>query len=633
MPHSWNQIAKFYSFKPHLLISIFKSNGLVRLLKFALLCSLFSLLQTEINAQSEQSDYLKGKQYFSEGNYTFAMDYFRRIAGSNQDHLFTAYASFYYGLSAYLNGDIANAKAMWLQMDSKNKDWKQIKEVHYWLSQLYYQENDYAQGTYFAKKSGMDQSLSLMRNHLTNLDSMSLLQHLQDRFPDDKIIAQTLADKINEQPMSERNFQLLNELVNQFNLSKEHYGLPEIGESKIKPSYNVAVLLPFMFEDLNYTLRVERNKFVMELYAGIIKAADTLNSEGIYLNILPYDTKRSTEITEAIFELPEMKSMDLIIGPLFPGPLKVANDFSFKHQINMMNPLISNAESIQNNPFSFLFKASMETQALVAAELAIDSIDNKYAMVFYENNERDSLSAYTYSQRIQEAGFEVLVNAAVVDTTVRQAYDLLTEKYEVGYTKEQVDSIYLLDEERYIKERKSNIKKDSIEYYEEFFTLAPDSIGHIYVASSNALFASNFISALSIRADSTQLIGRGNWKFFPTLTLEEMERLDIYFIDAEYLDYRSAAYVDFRNFYLKYYKAEPSFNAIIGYEMMYYVGTMLEKYGHYFQKGNPAVGYVAGQLLQGTAFNFRNSNQYVPITILLNAEQKVINPKKNGQNQ
>lgn len=604
-----------------------------RLLKFALLYPLFSLLAGQAMAQDEQSEYLKGKQYFSEENYVFAMDYFRRLAGDAQSHAFKEYAAYYYALSAYRNGDTTNAKAMWLQMDAKNGDWKQIREVHYWLADLYFGEKNYSKGVFYAKKSGLKESEVLMKQSLVEVDSLPLLQHVQALYPDDEIIARIVADRVNAQPMSERNFQLLNELVNEFDLNKATYGLPEIGESELKSSYNIAVLLPFMFDDLSYTAKVERNKFVMELYAGMMMAVDTLNSEGAYLNVFPYDTKRNTEITEAIFEKPEMKSMDLIVGPLFPGPSRVANDFSFENQINMINPLISNSSAIQNNPFSFLFKADTETQALAAAQLAIDSIKNKYAMIFYENNERDSLNAYTYSQRIQEAGFEVLVNAAVTDTTVRQAYDLLTEKYEVSYTQKELDSVYALADGRYIKERKSVVVKDSVEYYEEFFNVAPDSIGHVYVASSKALFASNFISALAIRADSTQLIGRGNWKDFPTITLEEMERLGIYFVDPEFIDFTSDQFRIFRKEYLKAYKTEPSFNAVIGYEMMYYMGTMLKRYGHYFQKGNPEVGFMKGQLLQGTEYDFRNSNQYVPITILSNSEQKVVNPKQNGQNQ
>ena len=558
---------------------------------------------TQALAQDEQSDYLKAKQYFSEGNYRFAMDYFRRIASNNQEHAFQEYAAFYYGLSAYKNGDTSNAKAMWLQMDQENGAWKQIREVHHYLAEIYFAEGNFAQGVYYAKKSLLDESKALMKQSLMKVDSLPVLEELHDQFPDDEVIAKIVVDKINDQQMSDRNFQLLNQLVNQFDLNKAKYGLPEIGQSEMKTSYNVAILLPFMFEDLSYTARIERNKFVMELYSGMLMALDTLNQEGKYLNIFPYDTKRNSEITEAIFEKPEMKSMDLIVGPLFPGPLRVANNFSFENQINMINPLISNSDAIQNNPFSFLFKADTETQALAAAQLAIDSVKNKYAMIFYENNERDSLNAYTYSQRIQEAGFEVLVNAGVVDTTVRQAYDLLTEKYEVGYVKDQVDSVLALSipgSERYVKERKSSITKDSIEYYEEFFTLAPDSIGHVYVASSKALFASNFISALSVRADSTRLIGRGNWKEFPTLTLEEMERLGIYFIDPEYVDHTTEAFEKFRRNYMQLYKTEPSFNAIIGYEMMYYVGNMIKNFGHYFQKGNPEIGFVKGQLLQGT---------------------------------
>lgn len=591
------------------------------------------LLVLTANGQNEQSEYLKGKQYFSEGNYRFAMDYFRRLSGANQTHPFRDYAAFYYGLSAYHADETSNAKAMWLQMDQRNQDWPQIKEVYYWLSRLYFEEKDYLQGVHFAKKSRLDQSNALMQANLAKVDSIPVLKQIYEQYPDDVMIGKTLATAINERPISERNFGLLNELVNRFDLDVEKFGLPEIGETRMKSAYNIAVLLPFMFDDINNTYRVERNKFVMDLYAGMALAVDTLAKGTTTLNLFPYDTKRDAKITEEIFNLPEMKTMDLIVGPLFPEPLKVANDFSYANQINMVNPLITNSEVIRNNPFSFLFKASTENQALAAAEMTIDSIQNKYALVFYENNPKDSLNAYTYSQRIQEAGFEVLINAGVVDTTVRQAYDLLTEKYEEGYTKAQVDSILAVDNTCDIQERKSSITKDSIEYYQEFFTIAPDSIGHIYVASSKALFASSFISALSIRSDSTNLIGQGDWKDFPTLTFEEMERLGIYFVDPEYIDNESGAFRDFRNKYLKQYKTDPSTNAIMGYEMMYYLGTMMARYGHYFQKGHLAEGFVPGQLLQGTEFNFSNSNQYVPITIISDSKLKLVNPKQNGQNQ
>jgi hypothetical protein len=422
---------------------------------------------------------------------------------------------------------------------------------------------------------------------------------------------------------------LLDHIVRKFDFEKSDFGLFEIGDSQLKSSYNVAVLLPFMFGSLDNTTRVMRNKFVMELYQGILEAVDTLNTDVAFINVYPYDTKRSREVTKAIFDKEEMKAMDLIIGPLFPAPSQVANDFSFKNKINMINPLITNSDAIENNPYSFLFKADIQTQALVAAQFVIDSVENKNAFIFYENNPKDSLSAYTYSQKIQEAGFEVLINAGVVDTTVSQAYEMLTEKYEVGYTEDEVDSIRAIDEDYFIKERKSSITKDSIEYYEELFVLSPDSIGHIYVASSKALIASNFVSALSIRDDSTLLIGRGNWKGVSTLTYPEMERIGICFVDPNYIDEDAMSFIQYRNSYMEKYKVVPSMNVMIGYDMMYSIGNMLKVYGNYFQNGNSIEGFQKGQLLYGLEFNLANSNQYVPITVLSESKLKVVNKKDN----
>ena len=64
---------------------------------------------------------------------------------------------------------------------------------------------------------------------------------------------------------------------------------------------------------------------------------------------------------------------------------------------------------------------------------------------------------------------------------------------------------------------------------------------------------------------------------------------------------------------------------------MYYVGTMLKKYGSYFQKGNPEIGFRHGQLMYGTDFGIRNSNQYVPITKFSESKLILVNPKFNNE--
>ncbi|PIB34813.1 hypothetical protein BFP72_05035 [Reichenbachiella sp. 5M10] len=598
----------------------------MRLIKFGFLFFLplfFSL--GALRAQDNQATYEKAKDYFDQGEYTFAMEYFRQLTVGKPSHPYKDYAAFYYGLSAYKSGDLNTAKSMWLQMTMKNKGWNNMPDVYYWLAEVYFAESDLDNGCLYAVQSGLTVSDELMQAQLYKVDSVAELEKLHYEFPDNRIIGLILAKKIVSLPLSARNVVLLENVIDTFEFDREALGLVDVNESELKDTYKVAVLLPFMFDGLNDPRRTVRNRFIMDLYQGIEEAVKDLNKKEQKIELLAYDTRRDSSTTAQLLALPEMRGMDMIIGPLFPVPSKLVADFSFQYRINMINPLSTTSDVVGNNPFSFLFKSTVETQALAAAQLAIDSISNRSAMIFYEDNQKDSLSAYTYAQRIMEEGFEVVLLEAVTDTTVRSSYDLLTEKFEVEYTKQEADSIRREDDTRIIKEKRSIKEKDVQVYYEEFFRIAPDSIGHLYVASSKTLFASNYISAVEIRADSTKIIGRGEWRDSETLTFEEMERLGVYFVDPMYLDDDKYSYKAFRDRYTKKYRKLPAENALVAYDMMMSVGYLMVKYGNHFQTGTLDEGMVKGKIYNGLEYAGYNSNQRVPITRFDGAQLRIIN--------
>ncbi|MGL1889426.1 MAG: hypothetical protein OCD76_23125 [Reichenbachiella sp.] len=597
-------------------------------IKFGSLFFLAISLSFSSLGQTVQEDYLKAKDYFNSGEYSFAIEYFRQVSLVKENNSFVEYASFYYALSCYKDGQVNKAKSMWQQMSQKNSRWNNISEVYYWMAVVYFEEGDRSSGVLYASKANLSQADQLTQVELAKIQNVSELELLYYKFSDDVIVGSALADLIVKQPISARNIELLKIVVVKFELDTNYYLSNNIGESQIKDQYKVAVLLPFMFESLEKPSRTMRNKFVMDLYHGIEEAATQLNMSGEKILLYAYDTKRDSATTAGVLDMQELKSMDLIIGPLFPAPSQLVLDFSYKYKINTIHPLSTSSDIIGANPYSFLYKSSVETQALVAAQLAIDSVENKTAMVFYERNKKDSINAYTYAQKIQEEGFEIVAFMGVVDTTINTTYDLLTSKYEITYFEYQKDSILRIDSDRVIKERKSIKEKDVMEYYEEFFTIAPDSIGHIYVASTKALFASSYISALEIRNDSMVLIGRAEWRNVESLTFEEMERLGMYFIDPDYMRFHGGEYHKYQNMYLQKYKKSPSMNSIVGYELMYLIGNLMIDNGNYFQKSNIENGFVKGRLFQGVEYGPYNSNQYVPITKLVDSKLIIVNSKE-----
>lgn len=593
---------------------------------------LFFLYSTNLHAQTEQQKFLNGKQFLSEGKFNFAMESFKDLANPNAKHSFKEYASFYYALAAYKNRDYALARSMWLQMESKYPSWKQMPEVYNWLSELYYEEDDPIKGTYYAKKAGLKNDSGVLNHHLLALEDFTLLKEIYEQYPDDRGIASILAKAIVKQPLAEKDFKLIKTLSEDFDFSNTYFGLPDIGKSSKKGVYHVAVLLPFMFAGLDNTSRIERNKIIMDIYEGILQAAKELNVENEMIKIYPYDTRRDGVTTKRILGTAEVKKMDLIIGPLYPEPSKLTSQFCFSNKINMINPISSNSAVINNNPYSFLFKSTYEDQAVKVAKFAIDSFQTKKknAYVFFDSNEKDSLMAQLYADKISSDGFEVINKLRIDDEKIQDAYQLLTETYESMHTHEEADSIAKIPG-RLIKEGKIKIdvgnskeKEDSLYLYEERFIIEWDSIGHIYLASSKPLHASMFISAIEIRGDNISLIGRDDWLGYDMLTIDQLERLGVYFVSPDYTTQSSESFNKFRSDYQRVYKEDPNVNNMLGYELLMYTGHMMKKYGNYFQNGSLHEGFVEGKLFYGVDYKISNSNQVVPITQIIDSEVELV---------
>src|SRR5690606_1689525 len=130
--------------------------------------------------------------YFNNGDYAFAIDIFGKISKSGGK--LVDYASFYFALSAYRNGQLELAKSMWLQMENRNKSWNGINEVYYWLSRVYFDLGEYDKGILYAKRLDGQTYNSLTAKAIAAEDSLMLLDALYRKFPNERAVALRLAD-------------------------------------------------------------------------------------------------------------------------------------------------------------------------------------------------------------------------------------------------------------------------------------------------------------------------------------------------------------------------------------------------------------------------------------------------------
>lgn len=549
------------------------------------------------------------------------MQAFKPVTSEIEGNSYQKLASFYYAVAAFEDGQKALAKDMFLQIANKNPDWKKIDEVYLWLANIYMQEGEYKKGLTFAskiEKTDVAQSAAeLKRSYLKNM-SYTELDSLIGVYPSDKEIAVNLADKIMTLPIHEQDRDLLENIVSVFDLDKEKYRIEERITSIKKSTYQVAVLLPFMQNDIIENPKHLTNEWVINLYEGILLGANDLKSMGINVTLHLYDTEKDGRTTEKILELDELKHMDLIIGPLYPEPVKIASEFAFEQKINMVNPLSSNSSIVKNNPYSFLFMPSQEAQALYAAEYISEIMINKNAFIFYGTSARDSIMAHSYKKEIESKGFTVCHIEGVNKEDGKKILDILTNTVTVEFDASEFDSLVIDDK---IEGNLRITEKD-------FLVIQPDSIGHIFIASNDPALVANTITGMETRRDTTMLLGLERWLDQRVISLSGLNQLKTHLISPTYIDRTNPKYDSINSIYTEAFNAYPTKDFFIGFEAMTSLGKLMHKSGNLFQFDPGINEFVEGEIFQGLLYGSRNFNQVVPIIRFDNAELVLVNPRQ-----
>lgn len=544
--------------------------------------SIFFLTAIAVQAsgQAKFSDrYERGRELFRQEKYDAAIEILRPLSRQEQSNPYVEYASFYFGLSALKSGQYDLAKNMFLQIQSKYPKWEKLPEVNYWLANAYFELGDFAQALDLTKEleeggelgTEDEKDLNVMKNFFLDQADTEELQQLLALYPDDDDIATQLVRNIAGTLYDTDQQMLIDSLVEAFDIDMANLGVATQEASIKKASYNVAVMLPFLYENLNTSSAKQGNQFVIDLYKGIKMAASDLQARGINVNAYAYDTERSYDKMKNILQQEEIADMDLFIGPLYPGPYRAATEYAMKNQKYMFNPLSSNPAAIGENPFAYLMRPSLITEGRAAASFAIDSLNKSQAIVITGTSAQDSLRVSSFVSAFEQ-------------DDERDAL-VLREK---NFTRERIDKLV-----------------DTLNYFGE------DNM--IYVASGNELIISNTISSVVMAENKVPVIGSEEWLDISAITYDQLEDFEEYLIAPGYIDPESENLHDFKDRYRREFYDIPNKYTYTGYDLMMYIGYMLDRYGVYFQEFYSQKDDINSMLYAGYDYFSANDNQVVPI--------------------
>jgi LysM repeat protein len=121
----------------------------------------------------------------------------------------------------------------------------------------------------------------------------------------------------------------------------------------VKDGYKVGLFLPF-FLDKGEGSSDYVSKLATEFYMGAKMAIDSLKELGLHADFYIYDTRSDSVTLKKVLAKPEIKDLDLIIGPFYPALGPVLAQYCLKNQIRMVCPVAMQTDILQNNPYVHL---------------------------------------------------------------------------------------------------------------------------------------------------------------------------------------------------------------------------------------------------------------------------------------
>ncbi|MFM7853249.1 MAG: ABC transporter substrate-binding protein [Flammeovirgaceae bacterium] len=550
---------------------------------------LILVISTTSYAQDFKKGYRKAKDLFQNGKYSEAMDAFNALSVYDKNNPYTEYAQFFYGLSAHKLGFHTLAKNQWLKLKKSYPHWNQIDEVNYWLAAVYFQQSDPFQAMKMLAairdnsfRSSLD---SLKRISLARIEDVELLKMLLEDNQTDVEVARSLAVAIGKKSFPNGDLPLLDSLVLAHRWNREEFILTTTDQWKRKDRYRISLLFPFRLASLGPTPERKKNQAVLDLYQGMRLAVDSLSKSGVQIDLVAYDTDRNIETTKSILSEPELKSSDLIIGPLFADEAKCVQQFSKENKINLfVNPVSNNSDFLKDNDNAFLFQPSHETIGKKSAEWMATHLKKKNCIVYYDDSPKDSVIAFNFIKRALSLGINVKYVEEVRKETSARILETLAKATEY--------------DER-------NVPKQ--------FKLRRDSLGGVFVASDSPLIYTKVVNSVETRGDSVLVVGQESWLDDNSLDYSKIEKNKIVLAAPNFMPVASQAYHRFRKAYVDKHGLLPNDNAKIGFEMLFVIGQAMRQYGHYFQYGLMGRGQpFGGMLTEGYSLQPTRDNGLIP---------------------
>ena len=303
----------------------------------------------------------------------------------------------------------------------------------------------------------------------------------------------------------------------------------------------------------------------LEFYEGALLALDSLRRNGYETTLYTFDTERDRGRTREILSKPEMRDMDLIIGPVNYWNIEIVSEFARRHEIPMVSPFSSGREIVYYNPWVFQLTPTYEVEFRAWADYLSDYY-NKTMILVHSGDTND----YERIRFLKRELFRRIARKADLE-------DLIFKEVIMN------DSVFV-DMSNVLNREQENL---------------------VIIPSDNEAYVSNVVSPLFYQLDNYDIhvTGMPQWNRFRNIDLIYFHNLNISYYTSFYMDFEKPELEEFIERFYRIYRTEPyrvsprGYNlSVYGFDLVNTFVSAIGEYGHnliYFgeeMENNPLLG-------------------------------------------
>lgn len=521
------------------------------------------------------------------------------------------YANYYYALAVFRQKNYSQSRLMLKQLTTRFPDWRKMDDAQYLLAAVLMETSQYEDGLTVLQRIGdpviQSDGAKLEQNFIGRITDLNQLKQLNREFPSNRTVGLALIDLIQRTTSDRDDLELSDRLTNRFGVPGRVVTRPSTPVSvttttetpatrpavpvnrpnRAKGYYNVAVMFPFRLDDFEARKRGRTNQYVYDLYDGIRMAKAKLQEEGITVNLFAYDVENDPNKTLELVNSPSFAQTDLIVGPLYVEPNRIASAYANQNSMVLVNPIATGSELVANQPMSFLAQPSVNRQAQKAAEQALSLPGVRRAAIYFGTSRKDSLLASAYQAELK-----------------RQNYQIVDFQKVSGPAQAMADAMRFAGPTTAARPVSAPPPAPP----------AGITVSHVFFASSNDDDGPRMLDALSRRRVSGPLIATAGAFDYYRNSASTFTRRNLYLLYPDFVDTAREPVGLFREEYATKRNTIPSVFAHEGYDLMLFFGRQMAKNGIPFRnRTNLRTDLDDDYLLSGFDYSQTNENQVVPI--------------------